>query len=126
MGLKSSEVVVFEDSYCGITAANIYHYYKNKDELLQSVSSNLISANKNSSCATAAEPRIQMKDITKMMETLRWSQLNEIPKQFDFLETSMNNMIKLRFSETKSKDQEKQLAGEIKYSKCIIKQILSE
>ena len=69
---------------------------------------------------------VRKEDVIKMMEALRWSQRKDIPPQFDFLEKSMCNMIDLKYSQNKTEESQKQFAGEIKYSKCIINQILSD
>ena len=56
---------------CGITAANIYHYYKNKDEIIKAINDDTnftdetISA-QNSAC-TGYKKRTDMKDIKEMM-----------------------------------------------------------
>lgn len=57
---------------CGITAANIYHYYKNKEELLKDISGSEKPMQTNYSTSETnsgtANMRIEMKDIKKMME----------------------------------------------------------
>ena len=56
---------------CGITAANIYHYYKNKDEIIKAINDDTsftdgtLSA-QNSAC-TRYKKRTDMKDIKEMM-----------------------------------------------------------
>ncbi len=54
---------------CGITAANIYHYYKNKDELFKEIGSN---SSKNSAEETNTKnddtKRTNMKEISKLID----------------------------------------------------------
>lgn len=54
---------------CGITAANIYHYYKNKDELLKEIVSGSETQVKTSAAeSTSNKKRTQMKETSKLME----------------------------------------------------------
>lgn len=55
-------------SKCGITAANIYHYYKNKEELMNAIGIKDSSQNQNSSAEKDTKnKRTQMKDVSKLI-----------------------------------------------------------
>ena len=52
---------------CGITAANIYHYYKNKDDLFADITTTDKSADNNDNNSVNNRKRYEMKDIKEMM-----------------------------------------------------------
>lgn len=55
---------------CSITAANIYHYYKNKDEIIKAIADDSNPENESISTAsndTVNRKRIEMKNINEMM-----------------------------------------------------------
>lgn len=52
---------------CGITAANIYHYYKNKDDLFADITTTDKSADNNDNNSENNRKRYEMKDIKEMM-----------------------------------------------------------
>lgn len=69
---------------------------------------------------------INKRDVVNTIEKLKWSQLKEAPKQLEFLETSMGNLIDIKQSLNKTEEMKNRFEWEKKYSKCIINQVLSD
>ncbi len=52
---------------CGITAANIYHYYKNKDDLFKDISASVSSVQEDNNSENN-QKRKKMKELSKLMD----------------------------------------------------------
>ena len=52
---------------CGITAANIYHYYKNKDDLFKDISASVNSVQEDNNSENN-QKRKKMKELSKLMD----------------------------------------------------------
>lgn len=68
---------------------------------------------------------ISQYDIQRLLFKIKQTQAGEIPSQMKFLETSLIRLLDLIKRKNVGKDVLNLINGEIKYSKCIIKQTLS-
>ena len=64
---KDSSLIGMRDvaEKCGISAANIYHYYKNKDEMLKNIG--IQPKTEEMTAIKDSRKRIEMKKVTAMM-----------------------------------------------------------